>query len=72
MTWKWRLELLSLLENDKLKSTKTLLDEGSEKVGVMLNWESIHRTMMKLLDKGLVERFETKNAILWRRKEKKD
>lgn len=65
MVRKHRETILSIISDTKLKSTRDIIKETSKKVGKVINWSDMFRTLKDLSDKRLIKMYETKGGFFW-------
>ncbi len=65
MVKKHRETILAVVSDVKLKSTRDIMRETSARVGKVLNWSDMYRTLKDLADKHLIKMYETNNGFYW-------
>ena len=65
MVKKHRETILACVSDVKLKSTREILRETSKRVGKVINWSDLFRTLKDLADKRLIKLYETSGGFYW-------
>ncbi len=65
MVKKHREALLSIISDVKMQSTRELQTKLSKKVGKVINWSDLYRSLKYLLDKNYIKLYETKAGFFW-------
>lgn len=61
--------LKSVLDKNKWKTTFKIKIETEKLANKTINWYSVKQLLMCLFEEGMIEKTESDNIILWRKKE---
>ncbi len=65
MVKKHREVILNTISEVNIKSTRQVLKEVEKKVGKIINWSDLFRTLKDLSDKNLIKYYETPGGFFW-------
>ena len=71
MVKKHRDTILATISESQLKSTRDILREVSKRVGKVINWSDLFRTLKDLSDKKLIKMYKTTGGFFWIKEDNK-